>query len=72
MFDPEQTARSLTDEQKRRLQAIAQAEKALPWEDVDDGLEVMELVGQYTGIFDERLATMGRYGWQVLQAMARQ
>ncbi len=72
MFDPEKTARSLTGEQKRRLQAIAQAQKALPWEDVDEGLCASKLVGLMTGPLDEPLAEISQKGWDVLSIIARQ
>lgn len=70
-FDPRTAAASLDRAERRRLVEIAQAEKALPWIEVDDVLEALEFVARYRGVFDEPLASIGRYGWQVLDAIGR-
>lgn len=70
-IDPAEIILLLTAAQKQRLIQIAKAEKALPWQTVDEQLQCKGLVGKMTGPLNEPLASIGRDGWTVLNFMGR-
>lgn len=61
----------ITNSERRRLIAIAKAEKALPWDETDETLALKGLVTRYHDVMDAPLASISGAGWNALKAISR-
>lgn len=69
MLDPANIASRLTGPQQRRLIALANAGKSLPWNRTDEALKALRLVQRYTGISDDTYAEINGQGLAVVRVL---